>query len=226
MTIKHPTLMHPRTGQPLEAVGVVAGKIVWPIMGGDGSEEDANDSADESGASTDNDGQENAETDTDASQEAEGDQGTEGGEGGDDESQEGSSTLSLEDALAALKATRKESAEKRLKVKELTDALADANATAEEKAKAAEEYVNKVKELEGEVLRARVAREHSLPDALADLLRGEDEDSVRAHAKELSQYVVRVTPDDDLRGGLDSGTGGADTETDPGALAAKYKPRY
>lgn len=48
----HPTLLHPRTGAPLRAVGVLpSGRIVWPIMGGDGSEADANDTADKTGDS-------------------------------------------------------------------------------------------------------------------------------------------------------------------------------
>lgn len=41
--ILHPTLVHPRTGLALEAVGVIRGRVVWPIMGGDGTEDDAND---------------------------------------------------------------------------------------------------------------------------------------------------------------------------------------
>lgn len=40
---QHPYLLHPLTGQPLRAVGVVNGRIVWPIMGGDGTDADAND---------------------------------------------------------------------------------------------------------------------------------------------------------------------------------------
>lgn len=36
--ILHPTLRHPLTGKPLEAVGVLpSGRIVWPMMGGDPS---------------------------------------------------------------------------------------------------------------------------------------------------------------------------------------------
>lgn len=30
----HPTLKHPVTGLPLEAVGIVGGKAIWPILGG------------------------------------------------------------------------------------------------------------------------------------------------------------------------------------------------
>lgn len=39
----HATLLHPRTGMPLQAVGLLPnGRIIWPIMGGDGTEPDAN----------------------------------------------------------------------------------------------------------------------------------------------------------------------------------------
>lgn len=48
--ILHPTLLHPRTGLALEAVGVVRGRVIWPIMGGDGTEDDANDKAADDGA--------------------------------------------------------------------------------------------------------------------------------------------------------------------------------
>lgn len=31
----HPTLTHPLTGEPLRAVGIVNGRTIWPILGGD-----------------------------------------------------------------------------------------------------------------------------------------------------------------------------------------------
>lgn len=37
LKIKHPRLTHPLTGRPLEAVGIVNGRVIWPIMGGDPS---------------------------------------------------------------------------------------------------------------------------------------------------------------------------------------------
>lgn len=46
----HPNLLHPLTGQPLQAVGVVNGRTIWPIMGGDGTDADANDGASDDGA--------------------------------------------------------------------------------------------------------------------------------------------------------------------------------
>lgn len=32
----HPTLTHPRTGEPLVAVGVINGRAIWPVLGGSG----------------------------------------------------------------------------------------------------------------------------------------------------------------------------------------------
>lgn len=43
----HPTLLHPRTGEPLRAIGFRPdGSPLYPIMGGDGTESDANADAD------------------------------------------------------------------------------------------------------------------------------------------------------------------------------------
>lgn len=44
----HPHLVHPRTGEPLRALTVhpLTGRPVWPIMGGDGTDPDANDDPD------------------------------------------------------------------------------------------------------------------------------------------------------------------------------------
>lgn len=53
----HPTLLHPRTGAPLRAVGLRPnGDPLWPIMGGDGSEGDANDGGNNDNGGGDNDG--------------------------------------------------------------------------------------------------------------------------------------------------------------------------
>lgn len=43
--LTHPYLVHPRTGEPLQAIAQhpVTGRPVWPIMGGDGTEDDKND---------------------------------------------------------------------------------------------------------------------------------------------------------------------------------------
>ena len=33
----HPTLVHPRTGEPLRAVGIGRRGPIWPVLGGDGT---------------------------------------------------------------------------------------------------------------------------------------------------------------------------------------------
>lgn len=74
MTIKlvdglpiHPTLRHPRTGQPLRAVGVLSGKPVWPVIG-------ASDDDDSSG---DNDAGEDSEDNDTGDGSDDGDKGSE-----------------------------------------------------------------------------------------------------------------------------------------------------
>lgn len=37
LKITHPRLTHPLTGLPLEAAGIVNGRVIWPILGGDPS---------------------------------------------------------------------------------------------------------------------------------------------------------------------------------------------
>lgn len=52
----HPSLLHPLTGLPLRAAGVLpSGRVVWPIMGGDGTAGDANDSGSDAGDAGDGD---------------------------------------------------------------------------------------------------------------------------------------------------------------------------
>lgn len=61
--IFHPTLRHPHTGMPLEAVGVVGDEILWPIMGGSPEDDidpeadldDGNDDGNDDGKDDDDD---------------------------------------------------------------------------------------------------------------------------------------------------------------------------
>ena len=59
LKIKHPRLTHPLTGRPLEAVGIVNGRVIWPIMGGDPSNDppggDDGDKGDPPGGNDDGD---------------------------------------------------------------------------------------------------------------------------------------------------------------------------
>lgn len=54
----HPTLRHPLTGEPLQAVGVINGRAIWPVLGGapDGDEGDGDDGTDDEGDEGDDDG--------------------------------------------------------------------------------------------------------------------------------------------------------------------------
>lgn len=67
-----------------------------------------------------------------------------------------------------------------------------------EKAKTPEEYQElmdnyeaKVHALESTALRSQVASEFRLPNDLAELLKGDDEEALKAHAEKLSQYVPK-----------------------------------
>lgn len=66
----HPTLLDPRTGEPLEAIGVINGKVIWPMMGG-APDEDDDDQDDDGG---DDEGQE-PDDDTDDDGQDDGGQG-------------------------------------------------------------------------------------------------------------------------------------------------------
>jgi hypothetical protein len=66
----HPTIRDPRNGDPLRAIGVTSRGPVWPVMGGDGTDDDGpgddagSDSTDDDQADTDDDGA-NADDDPD-----------------------------------------------------------------------------------------------------------------------------------------------------------------
>lgn len=45
----HPSLLHPLTGEPLRAAGIVNGRIIWPIMGASEDSADANDGGSDDG---------------------------------------------------------------------------------------------------------------------------------------------------------------------------------
>lgn len=51
----HPTLLHPLTGEPLRAAGIVNGRVIWPIMGASEDSGDANDGGSDDGGDGDAD---------------------------------------------------------------------------------------------------------------------------------------------------------------------------
>ena len=65
---------------------------------------------------------------------------------------------------------------------------------------------------------SKIASKHSLPDELADLLKGDDEDALVAHAKVLAKFAVTKPAPEKLEGGLDP-SDDDDGEMDPRKLA-------
>lgn len=147
-------------------------------------------------------------------------------ESGEQQSEENGeqSQLSHEDALAALKSTRKSEARTRQRLKTLEDQLSKAKSEDEvkelieaSKAESAEESKNLVRE--------NVALRHGLPDDLAEVIKGETREEMDEHAKRLAQYVSQsgdATPDQ-LGGGLDPNQ--SDQQFDPKAVWSKVRGR-
>lgn len=104
----HPTLLHPLTGQPLQAIGLRRnGNPIWPIMGGDGTGDDANDAAGDSGG----DGKDSGDGDA--------------GKGDDDGKTDGADALgdAGKKALDTMKAERKAARDSAASEKARADAL-------------------------------------------------------------------------------------------------------
>lgn len=127
-------------------------------------------------------------------------------------------------AKKELKKARGEAANYRTKLREAEDSLS--------KAKTPEEYeaaVGQLQEvnarLEREVLVSKVARQFELPDELAELLKGDDEAALKAHAKTLQKFAPASEPDPELSGGLDPSGETDDGKSDPRALAKKHGAR-
>jgi hypothetical protein len=112
-----------------------------------------------------------------------------------------------------------EAANYRVKLRNAEKALEDAESV--EEYKAAVENLKEVNAtLERQILVTSVATEHKLPAELAELLQGEDEAALKAHAAKLAKFVPAEEPTptpggkqhvvDDLTGGLNPG-GNEDT---------------
>lgn len=116
--------------------------------------------------------------------------------------------------------TRAEAANYRTRLREAETKLSGAKTPEEFEAALAEVKAQNAA-LERSVLVANVAREHELPSELAELLKGDDEESLRKHAKALQKFVTSDNPDS-LDGGLNPG--GVE-EFDPVAEARKARAR-
>jgi hypothetical protein len=116
--------------------------------------------------------------------------------------------------------TRAEAANYRTRLRETETKLSEAK-TPEEFEKALTEEREKNAALERAVLVANVAREFELPQELAELLQGDDDEALKKHAKALQKFVTPNNPES-LDGGLNpSGV----EEFDPVAEARKARAR-
>lgn len=129
-------------------------------------------------------------------------------------------------ARSAIKKGNDEAKKYRLQLREAQDALKAASANAgslEELQKSLADLEAKNAQLARESLTSRIAAKYNLPDALASLLKGDSEDDIEKHAKDLAQFVVNPVSADP-RGGLTPNDAG-DGDMDPRSLAKKYGTR-
>jgi len=173
-----------------------------PAEGGSSTKEQEPDVSAES-ASTEGD-------DDGASQEEEA-----GSESEDDENLKDAAWLTKE-----LDRTRRESANYRTQLREAQEALAQAK-TPEDIEAAVKELTEKLAASEMALVRERVSNAHKLPAELAELLKGETEDELVAHAKTLAKFApADEAAPNRLSGGLDPDD---DENFDPVAEAKKAR---
>lgn len=126
-------------------------------------------------------------------------------------------------AQKELTRARGEAAKYRTQRNELQDKLKDAK-TPEDIEAATREYVEKVEGLELQLTRERIARQFSLPDELAERLRGATEEELKADAKALQKFARPSRGSDDPRGGLDPSS--EKDASDPKANAQKVLSQF
>lgn len=141
----------------------------------------------------------------------------EGEDKGQEEATQQQEEQSKEDELpewarSELTRARNDAARYRTELRKLQQQTKDAK-TPEEFEAAVREYQERIAALESEMLRERIARKYNLPDDLAELLKGDDENAIEEHAKRLQKYAAPAPAKslDDLSGGMnpneDEGTG-------------------
>lgn len=140
---------------------------------------------------------------------------------GEEKAPEGIDSLP-EWARKELSNVRAEAANYRTKLRE-AEAKLSAAKTPEEVEAAISELKDQNAKLERSILVNKVAGKHRLPAELAELLKGEDEAALEAHAKALAKFATPAPPTS-LSGGLDP-SDDDDGEIDPRKLAAKFR-RY
>jgi hypothetical protein len=106
--------------------------------------------------------------------------------------------VELEQARAALKLANREAAERRKKLEAYEKAEQDKAAAemteAQKLAKQLEEATGKLRAMETNEIRRKVAAKHNLPDALALRLQGATEEEMEADAKALAEILPKPQP--------------------------------
>ena len=126
-----------------------------------------------------------------------------------------------EAARTELARVRAEAADRRVKLREAQEALSKAK-TPEEFEAATKELTNKVNDLERTILVSSVASKHSLPPELAEVLKGDTEEELTAHAKKLAKFAQSTESEPEtLRGGLNPSD--SDDSFDPVAASRKAR---
>ncbi|MGW4114816.1 hypothetical protein ACWEFJ_28410 [Actinosynnema sp. NPDC004786] len=213
----HPTLLDPRTGEPLEAIGVINGRVIWPQMGG--APDDDEDQDDDQ----DDDGDEDQEPD-DADDDQDDDQ---------------------DDKPRGKRALRKKNSENRNLRRRLTQAEEDAQkwrdyqasqkTDQEKQADRLTEAETRLGKVENENVRLRIALSKGLTLKQAMRLVGDTEEELEADADDFLAELgekpgrtdktdkVKTRPRTALKGGARPDE--EPDETDPRKLAAKVTRR-
>lgn len=122
-----------------------------------------------------------------------------------------------------LKDVRSEAANYRVQLREAQAKLEGAK-TPEEFAAAIAEISTKNAELERSLMVTKVASKHELPAELAELLKGDDEATLEAHAKTLAALITPKKDPESLTGGLSPLSSDDDFDPVAAAHAAKKRP--
>lgn len=146
-----------------------------------------------------------------------------GNEAGEESSEDDTKLAELPEwARNELSRVRKEAADRRVANRELQESLKNAK-TPEEVEALTKEHTDKIAVLERQILVTGIASDFGLPKELAEVLKGDTEEELKAHAKTLAQFAPSSDEPEDLSGGLNPS--GSDETFDPVAESRKARLR-
>lgn len=140
-------------------------------------------------------------------------------EGDESENEPDAPTLSHEQALDALKQTRTEAKNYRLRLRELEAQITELKTPEQVNALVSELKADR-EASERSLLIENVALKFKLPEALAKRLQGTTREEMEADAKTLATLIPPVGDEEELDGGLNPGQTD-NLPADPGALARR-----